>query len=329
MFVLLSRIIVLLLIIFLVKTLWDQAGGKESVLLQRLLILLIVTLAVLSFFAPDSTIGSAVLSVLSFILKPLGFSITLLVGATALITSGGGIKNPAPRLILLALLILILSSTPIIAFWLAERAEGEAVQAIQIDACCRETGGAIVLLGQGTTQPHIPNRVSIQLTATGDRIPFAAILYKRRLAPYVIVSAGPRSELNVQVSEAKDIRSLLVSMGVPHDRIILEERGFTVHSSAEEVKKILAANGLGRKVILVTSAIEIRRASLTFAEVGIKVIPRATSFYSFQSTDKFQRRIGGGDFFPNAEALFITTRIIDEYLAFLYYFLRGWLAPSI
>ena len=118
-------------------------------------------------------------------------------------------------------------------------------------------------------------------------------------------------------------------MGIPHNRIILETKGTTVRSSAEAVRKILDHQGMERKIILVTSAVEIRRASLTFADVGIKVLPRATNFYSFQSTETFPRRIGGEDFFPSAEALLITTKIIDEFLKYLYYFLRGWLAPNI
>ena len=328
MFLLLTRLFILFVIIMVVKTLWDQAGGKDSVLLQRLLILLIVTLAVLSFFAPDSTIGASVLSVLSFIFKPLGLSILILVGATAMI-SNGGIKKPAPSMILVALLILIVSSTPIVAFWLAEKSELEAVTAIKVDGCCQKTAQAIVLLGQGTTQPRIPNRVYTQLTSIGDRISFAVFLYRQKLAPYIIISAGQRPEINIPISEAVDIKKLLISMGVPHDRIILETKGNTVRSSAEAVRKILDHQGMERKIILVTSAVEIRRASLTFADVGIKVLPRATNFYSFQSSESFPRRIGGEDFLPSAEALLITTQIIDEFLKFLYYFLRGWLAPNI
>jgi uncharacterized SAM-binding protein YcdF (DUF218 family) len=329
MFLLLSRIIILFLLIMVVKHLWEQAGGKDSVLLQRLLILLVITLAILSFFAPDSTIGAAVLSVLSFILKPLGLSMIILVAATAMITNGA-IKNPAPSMILIALLILIVSSTPIVAFWLAERSELEALKAIKFNSCCQEKAAAIVLLGQGTTKPGITNGGFIQLTSTGDRINFAAFFYHKKVAPYIIVSAGLRPELNIPVYEAPDIRNLLIIQGIPSEKIILETKGNTVRTSAEEVKKILKDWGMEPKIILVTSAIEIHRASLTFADLGIKVIPKATNFYSWVELKKdSQRRIGGEDFFPSAEALLITTRIIDEYLKFFYYFLRGWLAPDI
>jgi len=85
-----------------------------------------------------------------------------------------------------------------------------------------------------------------------------------------------------------------------------------------------------RKVLLVTSAIQMRRASLAFADVGIQVVPRATDFYTFQPTagGKSRLRIDVADFLPSAEALVTTTRVFDEYFGSFYYFLRGWLAPS-
>ena len=41
------------------------------------------------------------------------------------------------------------------------------------------------------------------------------------------------------------------------------------------------------------------------------------------------RHITGADFAPSAEALLLTTRVLDEYFQTFYYFLRGWLAPTI
>lgn len=325
----LARLIVLFIFVGVIVTAWNQTGGKDNSLVERLLVILVAILAVLAFFSPESLVGAAVFSILSFALKPLGLSLLLLIYSMSLITNGG-IKNPAPTLIFFAVLILLVSSIPIVAFGLAEQTEKEAVQAIKLENCCRETAPAIVLLGWGTTQPKIPNRISIQLTDQGDRIPFTATLYRRQLAPYVIISAGVRPELEGHIIEAHDIKHLLVNyMGVDADDIMLDTAGIDVRSSAQAVKKILQQNGLPLRVILVTSALEIRRASLTFQGVGIKVIPKATDFYTFESKGTLKRRIRGSDFFPNAEALLVTTKVIDEYLASFYYLLRGWLAPSI
>jgi len=246
--------------------------------------------------------------------------------ASALITNGG-IRNPAPRMILAALLVLILSSMPVVAYWFAEQAERDAAART---VCCDETAAAIVLLGKGTTQPHIPNRVAIQLTEAGNRLPYAAVLYSKKVAPMVIVTAGPRRELEGYVGEAKDIETLLANnMGVPRSSIVLDNNGSNIRTSAEEVRKILDSRGAGRKVILVTSAMQMRRASLTFAHMGMQVIPRPTDFYTFQSTagGTSRLRLDAGDFLPSAEALLTTTKVFDEYFGSVYYYLRGWQAP--
>ena len=323
---LLARILFLFLLFSLIKSWWDQSGGKDNPLLDRLRVLLLISLLILAFFAPDTPVGAAIFGLIAFFFKPLGFSITLLVIASALITNGG-IRNPAPRMILAALLVLILSSMPVVAYWFAEQAERDAAART---VCCDETAAAIVLLGKGTTQPHIPNRVAIQLTDTGNRLPYAAVLYRKQLAPMVIVTAGPRRELEGYVGEAKDIETLLANnMGVPRSSIVLDDNGSNIRTSAEEVRKILDSRGVGRKVILVTSAMQMRRASLTFAHMGMQVIPRATDFYTFQSTARgtSRLRLDAGDFLPSAEALLTTTRVFDEYFGSVYYYLRGWQAP--
>ena len=323
---LLARILFLFLLFSLLRSWWEQSGGKDNPLIDRLRVLLLISLLILAFFAPDTPVGAAIFGLIAFFFKPLGFSITLLVIASALITNGG-IRNPAPRMILAALLVLILSSMPVVAYWFAEQAERDAAART---VCCDETAAAIVLLGKGTTQPHIPNRVAIQLTDTGNRLPYAAVLYRKQLAPMVIVTAGPRRELEGYVGEAKDIETLLANnMGVPRSSIVLDNNGSNIRTSAQEVRKILDSRGAGRKVILVTSAMQMRRASLTFAHMGMQVIPRATDFYTFQSTagGTSRLRLDAGDFLPNAEALLTTTRVFDEYFGSFYYYLRGWQAP--
>lgn len=327
--IIITRLIVLFVFIALLVNAWKMTGGKENALIERLIVLLFGALSMLGFFAPDTPVGGAIFSVSSFAFTPLGLGILLLVGSMTLITNGG-IKNPAPTLIFVAVLILIISSTPFVAFWLAQQAEKDAYQAIKLSACCRETAPAIVILGWGTTQPQLPDRNAIQVTDISNRIPYSATLYRNQLAPFIIVSAGPRPELEGHFIEGDDIKKILVnSLNVPPDNIIVENQSLDIHTSAEEVKKLLKYRRLPLKVILVTSALEIRRAASTFNGVGIKVLPKATDFYSFQTDDKIKRRIRGYDFFPSAEALLITTKVIEEYLAYFYYLLRGWLAPTI
>lgn len=329
MFILLTRILLTLLILFLVYTVWDRLGGKDKSLVPRLVGLLFIILLALAFFTPESQVGGAVANLLSFILKPLGLSIVLLISALSGVKNGTITKGAANNLVA-AILILILSSTPILALSLAQQAELEAIKAIQLDSCCRHRVAAIVLLGQGTTKANIPYRLQIQLTESSGRIPYVVQLYRRKLGRKIIVSAGPRPEIEGHQTEADDIIRLLREyMGVPREDIIPENQGVSIRTSALNVKRILEERELGNRIILVTSALEIRRAATTFENVGIKVIPAPTDFISYQATPKLRQRLRGGDFLPSAQALLITTQVIEEYLSSLYYLIRGWLAPTI
>ncbi|WP_287308951.1 MULTISPECIES: YdcF family protein [unclassified Okeania] len=296
-------------------------------MISKLLLVFSIILLILAFYAPDSPVGAAVFRFLAFAFKPLGFSIILLLYATTLITNGG-IKDPAPTLIVTALIVLIISSAPVFAVWAAQQAEEDAIELVSVSACCDEKADAIVLLGQGTTQPVIPDRIQVQLTKTAERIIYASQLYKKGLAPYIIVSAGPRIGDDNSTVEAVDIKKILIELGVPRRAIILEPDGRTVYESAIETREILDGRGLDPTVILVTSAVNIRRASLTFTDIGMRVIPAPTDFNTVNPYEDSSYRFVLADFLPNAQALLLTTEVWEEYLALFYYFLRGWLAPG-
>ncbi|NEP75520.1 MAG: YdcF family protein [Okeania sp. SIO2G4] len=327
MLIILTRIVFLILLICIIKSLWDSTGGDKKNLISKLLLVFSIILLILAFYAPDSPVGAAVFRFLAFAFKPLGFSIILLIYATTLI-SGGGIKSPAPTLIITALIVLIISSSPVFAVWAAQQAEEDAIELVSVSACCDEKADAIVLLGQGTTQPVIPDRIQIQLTKTAERIIYASQLYKKGLAPYIIVSAGPRIGDDNSTVEAVDIKKILIELGVPRRAIILEPDGRTVYESAIETRDILDGRGLDPTVILVTSAVNIRRASLTFTDIGMRVIPAPTDFNTVNPYEDSSYRFVLADFLPNAQALLLTTEVWEEYLALFYYFLRGWLAPG-
>lgn len=328
MFVTFTRLFFLLLVGAIAFKVWQILGSKDNSLIARLLFILILVLIVSALISPDSQVGLVVLGILSIFFRPLGLSILLLLIASIFIKNGK-IDKPGPTLILIALLILILASTPVFANWLAQQVEKVALKTVQTDLCCGERAGAIVLLGRGTTEPKLPYRKQIQLTDTGDRIPYAAQLFRQDRGPFIIVSAGPRQELINPIIEANDVKQLLIYMGIPPERILLESHGGTIYDNAVEIYQLMQKHRLGRTIILVTSALEMRRASLTFSRVGFKVIPAPTNFYTFIHQKKYVRHITGVDFAPSAEALLLTTRVLDEYFLTFYYFMRGWLAPTI
>lgn len=332
MFILLSQILLWLVItVILYQLLLKVIPRAYLTVLGGFILFAIIVLA---FFFPNERLVSAAWSVLSFPLKPVGATILLL--AVAL---NQGLKNR--NLILAALLILLISSTPLLSNLLAQRLElGEVTRNARtgaVTAPATSTAGAIVLLGRGTTQANLPYRTQVQLTDTGDRIFYAAQLYRQQVSlgnqPLVIVSAGPRADLEGsrdQTVEANDIATLLAQMGVPRDRVVLETRSEDLRSSAVEVERILRNRGLrNTRVVLVTSGLNSRRARLTFAQVGLNVNSRPTNFVGFQSGALPRLRLRVESFLPSVESLSITTRIVEEFWTTIYYSLRGWLAPVI
>ncbi len=198
----------------------------------------------------------------------------------------------------------------------------------------------------------------IQLTEEGDRLIYATRLYQEEVSrgtnPLLVVSAGSREgrdrkegDTPENTSEARDIVTFLQSQGVPADNILEDNNSPTVHDSAVNVRALLQARRIafGNQLFLVTSAIEMSRAALTFnrefnsqgADTTVTIISRPTDFYTLPQRDSLRRRAQGRDLIergfrvrdllPSTEAFALSSRVINEYITSIYYFLRGWIRP--
>lgn len=116
MFQLLSRVLLWLLIGVVAYSLFQRFYPTATFVGRFILGLVIVVLA-LAFFNPNELAVSSLWRVISFPLKPLGASVLMLCFAAQKI-KGGGIDKPGGYLLGWALGILLLSSTPAIAYFL-------------------------------------------------------------------------------------------------------------------------------------------------------------------------------------------------------------------
>lgn len=342
MFLILTRILLWVLVWGIVwYTLTQLLSDKWKAWLGTFVI---VFTAVASFYNPNYWCVPYLWEVIAFFLKPLGIALTLIAVVISKIEEEPKKKRGKP-LLMAAFLILLFCSIPILAYKLAEVTEGEVIRLIReraeiVKHPIPKTADTIVLIGQGTTDANLPYRPQIQLTDTADRITYTAQIYHQQTQarnghpPLVIVSAGPRRNIkqleNNPEIEAEDIRDLLLLMGVPPSQIILETEGENLRTIALEVKEILKDFGLDSEpIMLVTSALKMRRTALTFTGVELNVISRPTDFYTIQPDAEPGLQFTVLDIIPSAEALALTTRIIEEYYASIYYFLRGWTTPIV
>ncbi|MBU7583254.1 MAG: hypothetical protein KAF91_10165 [Nostoc sp. TH1S01] len=116
MFILLSRILLWLLVGTIVYSLFQRFYPQGTFAGRVVLVIILVVLA-LSFVNPNEPAVASLWRVISFPLKPLGASVLMMIFAAQRI-KGGGIEKPGGYLIGWALTILLLSSTPAIAYFL-------------------------------------------------------------------------------------------------------------------------------------------------------------------------------------------------------------------
>lgn len=304
-FLLLTQLILWLIVGTVIWFFLSKVLKKEF--LGLLVLILLLAVIVLAFFRGGINEPGSVLEiiwrVISFPLSPFGLGLIFLI----LLLAGVKLSQVARRLILGGLILLALGSIPLVANFLAQELEFEAIELVApAPVPATGTRQVIVLLGQNTTRPFLRPRVNpppaepqrveraikaeqydilsnlpTQITEHGDRILYAADLYRQGnqngVAPLIAVSGGVRpnrlpreGEKREDVSEARDIQLLLTRMfNVPEGNILLDHDNGTIRRSAETVKKLLDDQQInyGDQITLVASGLNMNRAALTFREV--------------------------------------------------------------
>ncbi|MEH2199415.1 hypothetical protein [Nostoc sp.] len=171
MFLLLSRVLLWLLIGTIVYSLF-QRFYPSGTFVGRLILVVILVIIALSFVNPNEPAVASLSRLLSFPLKPLGASVLLMIFASQRI-KGGGIDKPGGYLVGWALTILLLASTPAVAYFLYRAPL--AMTGKTYVATATPTSGTLVALGQPTTAPNISD-------VTGDSI----LSYNLRVPPYLL-----------------------------------------------------------------------------------------------------------------------------------------------
>ena len=247
---------------------------------------------------------------------PLGLTCLLLLAA---LLFG---KKARPWLILAALLILWISSTSFASTALARSLEWKYLPPEEIPAV-----DTAVVLGGGT-DPFIYPRSGVEVSGAGDRVLYAARLYREGKVKHILLSGGEIEWLTSSTSSpAEDMAALLTEIGIPQEALWLEGESRNTHENAVYGQKMLEEKGI-QKVLLITSAMHMPRSVALFEKLGVEVIPLPVD-YSIIRQDE---NTGNGDligqllgFLPSAGNLVTTTNALKEYLGILTYTLQGWL----
>jgi uncharacterized SAM-binding protein YcdF (DUF218 family) len=142
-----------------------------------------------------------------------------------------------------------------------------------------------------------------------ERIAQAVALYKAGYAPVLILSSG----YVYSFQEAEVMRALAVDQGVPASAILLERRAANTYQNVKFVEEILREHRW-RRVLLVSSPYHMRRALL----VWHKQAPDVTVLPTPVTQSQFYEHARGA-------TLEQVRGILQEYVAILGYWRRGWL----
>jgi uncharacterized SAM-binding protein YcdF (DUF218 family) len=143
----------------------------------------------------------------------------------------------------------------------------------------------------------------------------AARVYRLIQPAYVVSSGGLIDPDRPEAPAGDTMKDALVRLGVPPDRIIVENKSTNTRDEATIVAGMLPSLGADR-VVIVTSAIHMRRAVGMFRAVGIEGIPAIA---------RGPESVGGaGSVLPSDGGLRLTALVVHELAGLTYYRLKGW-----
>ena len=136
-------------------------------------------------------------------------------------------------------------------------------------------------------------------------------------AKLVVASGGvPRPDLQLK-PESEMIADILIAAGVPADRVLQESSSKTTRDQARIVSGMLRERGFGQ-FVLVTSPVHMSRSLALFRVQGIDPVPSV----SLMRSEHLPRP---SPVLPDAASLIASDEALYDYLAWIYYWWKGWL----
>jgi uncharacterized SAM-binding protein YcdF (DUF218 family) len=177
---------------------------------------------------------------------------------------------------------------------------------------------AIVLLGSGSfvSQDWDDNRLAMADPVGDDRALEATRVYRLIDPEWIISSGGSVGTMDRDAPGGKVMADILMRLGVPPSRILLELDSQTTHDEAVLIKPMLERLGI-EHVVLVTSDIHMRRSAGAFRAEGIQTIPAIARRSHWVPPFNV-------DFIPSETGLEESREVSHEILGMGYYTLRGW-----
>jgi len=175
----------------------------------------------------------------------------------------------------------------------------------------------VVVLGGGNQTIQARGGALNQVSWTAAlRLLEAARLYRLLDHPTVIVSGGITAREPGARSEGDAMRTAIVELGVPPDKVLIEAVSKTTHDEAREIARMLAGRPK-EPIVIVTSPTHLPRAIAVFRAAGLDPVPSASPYASDHSLDTSR-------WAPSDVGLILFDTLVYDTMSGVYYWLRGW-----
>jgi uncharacterized SAM-binding protein YcdF (DUF218 family) len=180
---------------------------------------------------------------------------------------------------LLAAVVTLVGSTDF-AGWLLRGLERPWAE---VDLATLPAADAVLVLGGGT-EPARHEAGGVHFTKAGDRVILGVELVRLGKAKVLVLGGGGADFDGQTVAEADRVKAWLESWKVPGIGEVLSLGvSANTHEEGEKLAQLAKARGWSR-VLLVTSANHMNRATGVFRAVGVEAIPAPCNFLTTLST---------------------------------------------
>lgn len=217
--------------------------------------------------------------------------------------------------LILLFCLYYVSSTPAAARGL-EALISDVYDPIQSEPDARGATAIVILGGGGVTYKADGREFNTLSEASVLRLMEGVRLYNLLKPDWLLVSGGTNPRVGVLTAESVVMQEAAVQMGVPLERILIEQRSDNTYEQALNLRPILDDQNVQR-YLLVTSPTHMRRALATFRAQGMTPIPSPSQ----QHRDGFFQ--GGFWALPDDAMLRASYLVYRELLALAQYSLLG------
>lgn len=174
---------------------------------------------------------------------------------------------------------------------------------------------ALVVLAGGIKRQPPDGLPTILGTESLNRLICGMLLFKKGIAPMIIVSGGTSDAFRENPVEADEMRSLAIRLGIPPSALISETGSRTTAESAVQLRRTMPHL---QRILLVTSAFHLPRATASFRKQGFTQVTPVPCDYEVSETG-----FHWGDLVPSAHGFRMVSYALHEYVGILMYRAMG------